>query len=77
MRFAFRAIAALVYLHFLFSYLLTAHVSFAAVALLVLGSVYLIPAVRSRIARLPVLRWSWFRATAFLLLITAANLLLA
>ncbi len=77
MRLAFWAIAGLVYLHFLFSYLLTAHVSFAAVALFVLGSVYLIPAVRRRIARLPVLRWVWLRSSAFLLLIIAANLLLA
>jgi len=76
-RFAFWTIAGLIYVHFLFSYLLTAHVSFAALALFVLGSLYLIPAFRRRIARLPVLRWGWLRNTAFLLLITVANLLLA
>ena len=76
-RFAWRLIGTLGVLHFLFILALTEHVSGLSVALFAACAVAALPPVRRRISQLPVLGRDWVFGCAFLILILAANLLLA
>ena len=76
-RFAYRLIGTLGVLNFLFILALTEHVSGLSVALFAACAVAALPPVRRRISQLPVLGRDWVFGCAFLILILAANLLLA